>query len=1331
MLSKTLSSVCMLFLMFQTLFAGIDFGTLPLCAGKHLLTEKGFCFFQTLGTARFTAQAEIPVLLSYKSTNEKTGIFGKGWRSHLLESSLSGDLWNTPWGETVKLSENGGRFRKVDRVICGSGKYEGWEFLYLFGKLQKIITPNRKELVFIYEGPEERISAVRIRNFDFIRLFYRDKLVVRTVVGGVTAELKYRNRELLRSIQISNLHPTEFRYNGKKKLIQISRKDYVDKLSLNSAGELLGDRYYSYEQRKDGIRLTDRAGSSRIVTFRNHLLRIEDDFGNHFAIQFLKRHDPAYLSPPATVHVNGKAVLETEYYPHTEQPSRMTDRFGNRLLIAYDERGLPLKYSRQMAGEKIEIPFRKIVYNRLRLPVKIVELAPDGNVRSEMDFSYDDERQIKEMKTKKQNIRFRYNPFGYVNAMSGPHGDFQRFYYDGFNRKIFDVGVLATSMVYNNAGLLSEFRTITAEDKIVSGGRITYDFYGNPALVKLHDGRIIKYERDAFGRILKQHHPDGHSISYEYDASGNLEKVIDPNGHVLKFIYAKNRLMKQITPVGQVTEYNYNSFGQPISVVSYFADNPKKIDRKLTYQYDVFNRISEIDFGGGYIQKHQYDRQNRMDRIQRISPEESRSAALTYDREGRLLRREECVRRNGDAERKIIYSYEYDDKGRRTLFSVQDGKKERTIEYAYNEDGFLEEILSENGRISYEYEDGRLVKEIVNDVPISYQFDVLGRMISKKIGTAELKYFWSPEGRLTGRDFAGERQLYFYDKMEQLAKVTDNRKNVLESYKYDPAGNLIETFVHGVKSTFWFDKANQLRSSQTGKKGYRYQYDAAGRMISNGYSKWKYGWLNSVVKVDQTSYFYDTAGQLASAGNETFLWDDLALMERNGMLILNTPSMTGGNPVLVGEKIIFHDMLGSSVGLQGNKQFSVFRRSGFGELKESVSSDFDYFTGKPKVDGLGYHFLFRNYVPMTGKWTSSDPLGYPDGWNNFSYVQSNPIMLFDKLGNSSENLNQRELRFLDTTNSFLNMDAEISLNKQKHFRQNFYRLKKPKKVLLVEQYQTTKAVGKFFSALNFAQDLSHGFASNGMKGMFQEGTYSAVMNFTPMGSFSTLHSMGEFSLGYGSFYLARLISKIPGCETLPETIDKNLAAPVTDAVSEIMSLAKDGWNEIAGMIYDQLLYLPPETRILNRLASSVKYVKKHKETNHTVEQKQIGTDYTVEIPDHVRRVQIRVSDFWDEDGDVVAIHQQGKPISKNFVILHTPKSFILPVSGGDIEVRAIKDGGGGGVTYAIEILIESAEKSGNFELWRSACNRAQPGTANRYTLLKTSEKELFRGGGDE
>jgi hypothetical protein len=37
------------------------------------------------------------------------------------------------------------------------------------------------------------------------------------------------------------------------------------------------------------------------------------------------------------------------------------------------------------------------------------------------------------------------------------------------------------------------------------------------------------------------------------------------------------------------------------------------------------------------------------------------------------------------------------------------------------------------------------------------------------------------------------------------------------------------------------------------------------------------------------------------------------------------------------------------------------------------------------VEGLGYAFLFRNYAAGLGKWTTSDPLGYPDGWNNFAY----------------------------------------------------------------------------------------------------------------------------------------------------------------------------------------------------------------------------------------------------------------------------------------------------------------------------------------------------------
>ena len=44
----------------------------------------------------------------------------------------------------------------------------------------------------------------------------------------------------------------------------------------------------------------------------------------------------------------------------------------------------------------------------------------------------------------------------------------------------------------------------------------------------------------------------------------------------------------------------------------------------------------------------------------------------------------------------------------------------------------------------------------------------------------------------------------------------------------------------------------------------------------------------------------------------------------------------------------------------------------------------------------GYAFLFRNYRPTLGKWQTADPLGYPDGWNDFAYC--NNTLSIDRLG---------------------------------------------------------------------------------------------------------------------------------------------------------------------------------------------------------------------------------------------------------------------------------------------------------------------------------------------
>ena len=85
---------------------------------------------------------------------------------------------------------------------------------------------------------------------------------------------------------------------------------------------------------------------------------------------------------------------------------------------------------------------------------------------------------------------------------------------------------------------------------------------------------------------------------------------------------------------------------------------------------------------------------------------------------------------------------------------------------------------------------------------------------------------------------------------------------------------------------------------------------------------------------------------------------------------------------------MFNDMLGSTLNIGGN----AVRMTSFGE---STDTNVMY-TGKPYIGELGYAFLFRNYRSDFGKWQTTDPLGYPDGWNNPAYCGNR--LAIDKLG---------------------------------------------------------------------------------------------------------------------------------------------------------------------------------------------------------------------------------------------------------------------------------------------------------------------------------------------
>ncbi len=264
---------------------------------------------------------------------------------------------------------------------------------------------------------------------------------------------------------------------------------------------------------------------------------------------------------------------------------------------------------------------------------------------------------------------------------------------------------------------------------------------------------------------------------------------------------------------------------------------------------------------------------------------------------------------------------------------------------------------------------------------------------------AEIEYFYADDGTLIGKAFNGKRVNFEYDLRGQLLAVKDASGKDLERYTYDPAGNRLSKTINGVTTTYTYDKANQLVTSTVNGVTTYYKYDAAGRMIQAGDKKYIYNGNNKVVAIWQNGdiiakFEYNIDGQISKAiyGNkvEEFMWDGLALIWRSGVTYINEPYVTGGNPVMAGDAVLFNDMLGSTLAVNDK----AVEMTSFGETGDKNA----FFTGKPMIDELGYSFLFRDYNPNQGKWTTTDPLGYPDGWNNLAYCNNEVVGFIDYMG---------------------------------------------------------------------------------------------------------------------------------------------------------------------------------------------------------------------------------------------------------------------------------------------------------------------------------------------
>ena len=287
-------------------------------------------------------------------------------------------------------------------------------------------------------------------------------------------------------------------------------------------------------------------------------------------------------------------------------------------------------------------------------------------------------------------------------------------------------------------------------------------------------GRTKKIDRDAMGRAIAEYFTDDTVVKYQYTDAGKLKEVTDQNGHKLAFNWNPlGKIASHLTAAGQQTTFAYDRYGLLIGLDK--AKKSASADQVLTYQYDQFDRLKNIDFGDNRSQKLSHDRRGKNTQVDAVSGNTVKRMKLEYDQFDQLIAKTVTETKSGNTVSNLNYEYTYNTAGKRTGLVVDMGAGKRRLSWEYDEQGRLTVQKDGTKEVTYRYNDkSQLIEQNIGGISVYYTYTMRGQLESKVMGSkdkpiASLKYEYAKNGEITARTVNGVRQAYEYDKKGQVA----------------------------------------------------------------------------------------------------------------------------------------------------------------------------------------------------------------------------------------------------------------------------------------------------------------------------------------------------------------------------------------------------------------------------------------------------------------------------------------------------------------------------------------------------------------------------------
>lgn len=640
----------------------------------------------------------------------------------------------------------------------------------------------------------------------------------------------------------------------------------------------------------------DAVGNLFNYKYDSNLNKIEEshpDFTKYYTYDASKR-----LIEEKEVADDGFTLITTHRYNHLGQKIATIDAYGNELLYSYDSHGhlveivhppingiKPIErrtYDKHGNRLSTQDPLGNVTrteYTSLGHP-SLIEY-PDGSIEKK-EYS-NKGRLIKEIAKNGLVTVYKRDPFGRITSCStfSPSGHLLK----------------STSATYNMFHCLSE----TDEKGCVT--RYFYDSAGRIALKEKEDKRT-QYVYDHLGRLaieiewLNQQQARLKRLSYDNLNRITEEQIEEIDGHVFKR-----------------TLYAYDNSGNVSVVTTFTEEGPAASLRRYTLQ----NKPTFEQDPLGNITKTSYEFTQRS--LKTTHSDSLGNKEITFtDAYGNLL--EKCRQ---DASNNILQkeTYCYDLCKRLISKTTLDGVKK----WEWDSMGRLVRCIGIDTKVTshtYNSFGQRISTLLPNNVTFTFEYDDLGRMISKKSSDGTINTFFAYdendnvlmacnllENTATHRTFdiqgrlsseileTGHKTYYGYDNLDRLMIVafpdgssvyydySGCQLNSIERIKdgiivyshsilaYDLSGNPIkEQLIDGSILKRRFDPLNRIISIISPHREETLSYDKIGNLIEhsvNG-SKMSYGEKNSgsvnqVISQNNTTYVYDENGNLTEIEN--------------------------------------------------------------------------------------------------------------------------------------------------------------------------------------------------------------------------------------------------------------------------------------------------------------------------------------------------------------------------------------------------------------------------------------------------------------------------------